>query len=122
MEFTEEFVLDGKNFIYIDFSRVKRKGELIEAFDAIKPIIAKYPENSLYTITNVSGVGFDSELREYLVDYVSHNKPYVKCGAVIGMDGVKKIMSQSILKIGGRTNMIFAFSKEQAVEMLMKRE
>ena len=122
MELTEEFILEGKSFIYIDFSGIKKKDDLAKSFDIIKSIIAKYPENSLYKITNVAGVRFDSEIKEMLVDYVSHNKPYVKSGVIIGVDGIKKITINSIYKITERTNMLFAFSKEQAIDLLLKHE
>ena len=122
MKLTEEFELEGRSFIYIDFSKCRNNDEFIKAFAVIKPIIAKYPANSLYTITNVTGVRFDSELKEFLVDYISHNKPYVKYGAVIGMDGIKKITMNAVFKTSDRTNMLFAFSKEQAIELLLKQE
>jgi len=122
MKITEEFIIEGKNFIYIDFSCIKKKEDRAKSLEEIKLIIAKYPANSLYTITNITDTRFDSEVKKMLVDYVSHNKPYVKCGAVIGVDGVKKIMVNSIYKITERTKMFFAFSKEHAIELLLKQE
>ena len=121
-EFTEEFILEGKSLLYVDFSRISGKDDLVKSIEVIKSIIAKYPPNSLYTITNVASFRFDSELKKILADLTAHNKPYVKYGAIIGMDGVKKIMVSAILKITGRTNMLFAFSKQQAIELLMQKE
>ena len=122
MKITEEFVIEGRSFLYIDFSKRNNRDDIAKFVEVIKPVIVKYPENSLYTITNIAGVRFDSEIKEILVDYISHNKPFVKYGAIIGMDGIKKMMMNSILKISERTNMLFAFSKEQAIELLMKLE
>ena len=122
MKFTEEFVLEGKSFLYVDFSRINGKDDMVKSIEAVKSIIAKYPPNSLYTITNVANFRFDSDLKEILADLTAHNKPYIKYAAIIGIDGVKKVMLNSILKITGRTNMFFVFSKKQAIELLIQKE
>ena len=122
MKLTEEFVIEGKSFVYIDLSRINRKDDFAKSIEATKSVIAKYPANSSYTITNVAGVRFDSELKEILADFMTHNKPFVKYGAVIGIDGIKKIMADLIFKISKRKNMLFAFSKEKAIELLLKQE
>ncbi|MCL2480588.1 MAG: hypothetical protein FWF38_02640 [Spirochaetaceae bacterium] len=118
----EEFVRDGKSFIYIDFSNLKTNEEFIELLKVIEPAFAKYPKHSLYTITNIENVRIDSESKKIIAQYLEHNKPYVKCGAVIGLDGIKKIIVTTALKLSGRDNIFFAFTKEQAVELLLQKE
>ena len=122
MKITEEFSLDGHNFVYIDLSKIDMKEDFSIASLEIKSVIAKYPPNSLYTITHIDSVKFDSELKKIIAEYMGHNKLYVKYGVVIGLDGIKKIIAKSIFKICGRTNMHFAFSKEQAIEWLLQQE
>jgi len=122
MERLEEFTLDGKNFIYIDFSELKENEEFIKISKTVEPIIAKYPPMSLYTITNVENIRFDSGSKEIVANYMRNNKPYVKHGAVIGLDGIKKIMISSLFKLSGRGDLHFAFSKEQAVEWLLEQD
>jgi hypothetical protein len=39
-------------------------------------------------------------------------------GAVIGLDGIKRIMVNSILKISGRNNMKFFRSRDEAAQWL----
>ena len=118
----EEFSKDGKNFAYIDLSNIRVSEEFIEIIKSITPVIAKYPEKSLYTITNVENIRVDTEAKELIADYMKQNKPYVKYGAVIGLDGVKKLMLNVVFKLSGRNNMIAAYSKEQAIEILLKQE
>ncbi|MDR1841091.1 MAG: hypothetical protein LBQ86_04105 [Holophagales bacterium] len=123
MERIEEFVIDGKNFVYIDFSGIITNDELSEMVEAVISVIEKYPpDNSLYTITNIDNTRFDAEARKIMADYMIHNSAYIKHGAVIGLDGIKKIMATSTFKMSGRTNMQFAFSKEQAIELLLKQD
>jgi len=122
MEHVEEFTLDGKNFIYVDLSGIKSIDDLLERIHAIMPIIAKYPTNSLYTITNIENTRFDSDTKKIMADYMDHNKQYVRFGAVFGLDGIKKIMAKSIFAMSKRKDLYYAFSKEQAIEWLQKQE
>ena len=117
----EEFEHDGKQFIYIDLSNLSGNQDFAEITEVIKPAISKYPKNSLYTITNIERVKIDTESKNFIGQYLEHNKPYVKYGAIIGLDGIKKIMVSTMLKLSRRSNLLFAFSKEQAVELLLKQ-
>ena len=121
-KYTEEFVIDGKSFIYIDLSGVKSNDEFSERIKLIMPEIAKHPEKSLYTITNVDDIRFDTKSKEIVAEYMSFNKPYVKFGTVIGIDGIKKIMINAIFKLSGRSNMHYAFTREQAIDWLLKQD
>lgn len=122
MERIEEFVRDGKNFVYIDVSGIKSNGELSALFARIKSVIVKYRENPVYTITNVANIRYDSETKQMTKEYLEHNKPYVKSGAIIGLDGVKKIMAVKLTKLSGRKNMLVAFTKEKAIELLLRQD
>jgi hypothetical protein len=53
---------------------------------------------------------------------MAFNKPYVKCGAVIGMDGIKKMMIKTIMNVSRRPDLEFFFSKEEATEWILKQE
>jgi len=122
MERIEEFVLEGKHFIYIDLSGPMANEALLKLLETVTQAIAKYPVNSLYTITNVAHLKFDTEIKNIVVECMGHNKLYVKYGVFIGVDGVKRIMASTIFKLSGRMNMHFAFSKEQAIEWLLQQE
>jgi len=117
----EEFILEGKNFIYLDMSDLKTSKGFSELVKIAEPAIAKYPEGSLYTITNVENARFDTEVKMLLVNYLKHNKPYVKYWAIIGVDGIKKVVANTLLALSGRAKPLFAFTKEQAVEFLLEK-
>lgn len=118
----EEFSCDGKNFMYIDFSGLKTNEEFLAVTEEIEPAVAKYPKHSLYTITNIADIRFDTRSKEIVAQYMEKNKPYVKYGAVIGIDGIKKIMLKTIFQMSGRQNLIYAFTKEKAIELLLQQE
>ena len=120
MERFEEFTRGSKKFIYIDFSGLKTDDDFLAAIKTVEPIIAKYPEHSLYTITNIADIRFDTRSKEIVANYIGNNAPYIKHGAIIGVDGIKKIMLNSIFQLSGRKNLIFAFTKDKAIELLLK--
>jgi 3-deoxy-D-arabino-heptulosonate 7-phosphate (DAHP) synthase len=121
MEHIDEFTIEGLSFVYIDVSHFKNNNEFIKIIDAVQQTIAKYPEQSVYTIINIDGIMFDSYTKEITAKCFERNKPYVKYGAVIGADGIKKIMVKAIFKISGRKNVHFCLSKEQAIEWLLQQ-
>jgi hypothetical protein len=118
----EEFVCDEKNFIYFDLSEFRTNEEYNEFIEVAKGYMPKYAMNSLYTITNIKNVSYDTETKRVVAKWMDYNRPYVKYGAVIGFDGIKRIMVNAIFKISGRKNMVLVSSKEQAIEWLLKQE
>lgn len=118
----EEFTQDGKDFVYIDFSGLGSDEDFLDVIGIAEPTIAKYPESSVYTITNILNVRFDTNTKQIAANYSGHNKPYVKFGVIIGLDGIKKMMALAVMKLSGRTNFGFSFTKEGAIEWLLKQE
>ncbi|MCL2122696.1 MAG: hypothetical protein FWH34_01255, partial [Desulfovibrionaceae bacterium] len=104
MERIYEFTVDGKNFIYIDVSNIKKNEDFIDLIDIVKKVIKKYPDKSVYTIINIDGIIFDTDTKEIAAKCFEHNKPYVKYAAIIGSDGIKNIMTKAVCKISGRKN------------------
>jgi hypothetical protein len=115
----EEFIIGTRNFMFIDFSGFKNVDDFNKLIGLLKPAIAKYPLNTLNTITNLENVRIDTDFKEIAIEYMAHNKPYVKYGVIIGIDGIKKIMANTVIKLSGRKNMFFTFTKEQAVEWIL---
>jgi len=121
MERIDEFSVDGKDFIYIDASHIRKNDDFIDIVDSVKKIVKKYPEQSVYTIINIDGITFDTDTKQIAAKCFEYNKPYVRYGAVIGLDGIKKIMFNGVCKCSGRENMHFCLSKEQAIAWLLQQ-
>ena len=122
MEHVEEFTLEGKNVVYIDFSNAVSENDFNEVIEQAKQVISKHAEKSVCTVTNMENVRFDSNIKDIFIKYVESNKPYVKYGVAIGMDGIKKKMIEGILKLGGRPNFYFCFTKEEGLKWLQQQE
>lgn len=118
MERIEEFKQGNKSFIYFDLSGLQDNVEIEALVFSAKERIAKYPSQSLYTITNVSDIVFDTRTKEIAAQWMEFNRPYVVNGAVIGLDGVRKIMYNAVLKLTSRTNMKVFTTRQQAIDWM----
>ncbi|MDR2577628.1 MAG: hypothetical protein LBC70_02295 [Chitinispirillales bacterium] len=118
----EEFVRHGKKYIYFDLSDFRTNDEFRQLIELAKPAVMKYKKQTVYAITNVDGIRFDSETKRIVAEWMEHNAPYIKYSVITGMDGMKKLMLNSILAISGRYNVGIASTKEQAVELVKMRD
>jgi hypothetical protein len=115
----ELFEFAGKKFIYYDLSHFKNNSQFREFIDYAKKAIQRYPkDSSLFSITNIEGVMYDSETKTIIAGWMDFNRLYIRQGAVIGLDGIKRIMVNSILKMSGRSNMKFFRTRDEAVKWL----
>jgi hypothetical protein len=122
VKYYEEFTLEGKDIIYIDLSLAKSIEEYSEAFEEVGNVIATHPENSVYTITNMAGTRIDTLSKDNFIKYAEHNKPYVKRGVLIGLDGVTKMIVTNVIDKAGRDKFHIAFTKEKAIEWILQQE
>jgi hypothetical protein len=115
----EQFEYAGKKFIYFDVSHFRNNAQFREFIEHAKKIIQQYSRDiSLFSITNIEGVIYDSETKTIVAEWMDFNRPYIRQGAVVGLDGIKRIMVNSILKMCGRSNMKFFRTRDEAVKWL----
>jgi hypothetical protein len=92
----------GREILSIDLSQATAE-EFLATMNLARELIAKQPYASLRTLTNVNGVRYRSEVGTAVREFVAHNKPYVRAGAVIGLDALKTIMFNFINRVSGRS-------------------
>jgi hypothetical protein len=61
---------------------------------------------------------FNNEIKELFQNFIKGNKPYVKAGAVIGLNGLQQIIYNGLMKLTGREIKSFA-SFESAKDWLV---
>ena len=91
----------GKEIVYLDFSDCN-VNEVFEILEMAKKIIRIQPLNSVLTLTNVSGTKYNREVIQAMKEFANDNKPFVKAGAVVGIDGLKKIVYDAITRFSER--------------------
>jgi hypothetical protein len=107
----------GKSVLYLDFTNMRDKDEIMKLEDDGADYIRKQPLNSVLTLTNMENMFFNNELKKYFEEKVRGNAPFVKAGAVIGMTGLISIMYNAFVTVTGRNIKSFK-SKEEAMDYL----
>lgn len=92
----------GSRILYIDFSH-GTPAEFLEAIETAERTIAGEPHASLLTLTNAENAMHDRRVTERLKSYVENNKPFVKAGAVVGLNELRKIVFNFLNKAAGRS-------------------
>jgi len=110
----------GKTILYLDFTNMKDKDEIMKLEEEGAIYIRKQPLNSVLTLTNMENMFFNNELKKWFEDKVKGNAPYVKAGAVIGMTGLISIMYNAFVTVTGRSIRSFK-SKEEALDYLVEK-
>jgi hypothetical protein len=82
-------------------------------------VIALEPPNSVLTLNDVTGTGFDQESVEVLKSRVAANAPYVRRAAVIGISGLQRMIYEAVQMFTKRTIRAFA-SREEALDYLIQ--
>jgi len=91
----------GKEIVYLDFSDCN-VGEIFQVIKMAQKIIRIQPLNSVLTLTNVTGTKYNREVIKAMKEFANGNKPFVKAGAVIGIDGLKRIVYDAITRFAER--------------------
>ncbi len=91
---------------------------LKETTSQIEKIFAKEPPKSILSLCNVEGIAIKPESVQILKDFTKHNEPYVKMTAILGVDGLRLIIFNSLLAFTRRKNLVLRTSKDQALDWL----
>jgi len=92
---------NGKELLFLDFSNCK-PGDVFLIIDEAKKTIRTLPENSVLTLTDVTNMRFDDRVTQQMKEFTIHNKPYVRAAAVVGVEGVKKIILNAVMLFSKR--------------------
>lgn len=99
---TQKQFHNGKTIFYMDFSDVKTIGEINIIIKEAVDHIRKQPPLSVLTLTNITNMHFNNEIKDLFQEFIKGNKPFVKAGAVVGLSGLQQILYNSLMKITGR--------------------
>ncbi len=92
---------NGKEILFLDFSWCSA-AECLETMEAARQFIREQPHDSVLTLTDVTAARYDSYVIEVLKEFTKVNKPFVRAGAVLGIDGLKKIIYNNVMYMTGR--------------------
>ncbi len=91
----------------IDFAECQ-PSEFLERIRYARSVIGRQPPRSARTLTVVTKARFNGQVSEAMKEYTSHNKPYVRAAAVVGLSGLQEIVYNVIIKLTGRNIATFS--------------
>jgi hypothetical protein len=116
---TGEYEYKGHKIILIDLKGVQPEGIKSRVEGAKKIILASQPD-SVLLLTDFRDMRYDKERTDYAKQVSKDIKPFVKKSALLGVEGLKKIILNSIITFSGRTNMKPFLEVKDALEWLIK--
>jgi hypothetical protein len=119
MEHVQFITFQGKRILLVDMSNAQQEDALAILSEAKKVIGTQLPQ-SLLTLTDVSEMRYNVAVAQAFKDLSVFDKPIVRAAAVVGVDGLMKIMLNGIIKVSSRQFGLFD-SREQAQEWLIKQ-
>jgi len=111
----------GKKILFFDFSHNNSKEEYIPIIDTAKLWLKDKGPSSVLTLTDVTNAHFNAEILNLLKELTSHNKPYVKAGAIVGITRpLAKLAYNAVMAFSKRTLPIFD-THDEAKDWLIKQ-
>lgn len=109
----------GRHILLIDLSQIHPE-EGLAVINTSQKLIAAQPAHSLLTLTDVTQAHYDVSLVQALKEFAKHNEPFVRAGAVVGAEGMMKIILEAVEKFSGRNFSVFG-SRAEAEAWLVRQ-
>jgi hypothetical protein len=116
---TGEYDYNGQKIIFLDLNGVQPEGIKSRVEEAKTLIFASKP-NSVLLLSDFRDMRYDRERTDYAKQVSLDIKPFVKKSALLGIEGLKKIIMQSLIVFSGRTNMKPFAEVKDALEWLIR--
>ncbi|HLP18445.1 MAG TPA: hypothetical protein VK470_19455 [Bacteroidota bacterium] len=92
---------NGKRILFIDAANSDLE-ELMELIEKTKVLIVKEPLNSVLTLTVLKKGTYHGVFRKVAKEFTMFNKPYVRAGAIVGLDAATIKEFQEVMKYSQR--------------------
>jgi len=111
------FERSGRQILLIDLANADLES-VVEVVRQAKTLITGSGRRDVLTVTDVTGTDVNTSVVKVLKEFVAHNGPFVRAGAVVGLDRVRALEFLAIVKFSGRNLKAFT-SIEGATEWLL---
>jgi hypothetical protein len=111
----------GRRILFMDFSEMNGPGEALAELDKARQVIAGEPENSLLTLTDVTGTRYDDDIIKAFQALAAHNKPYVRAAASVTRTPLQLVALRASAVLTRRKLQTFD-DLEEAKEWLVAQE
>lgn len=92
----------GAQILLIDFSHLQNTEDILEVAGRAREVVARQPLASVRTLSHVRGARYTPPVMEAIKELAAHNRPYVRAAAVVGMEGLHRILFRAVLMVTRR--------------------
>jgi len=92
----------ARKILLIDFSNLQKTDEILREVETAREIVARQPPASVRTLTCVNGARYTPPVMDALKKLTAHNKPYVTAAAVVGMEGLHRVLFRAVVLFSRR--------------------
>lgn len=85
----------GKQILVVDYSHLSAR-EVSELIDNAKSMIVSSKQKNILLLEYVTGIGISTNMVESLKTYTNEIRPYVDRYAVVGVQGMSKIVASTL--------------------------
>ncbi|PKL91082.1 MAG: hypothetical protein CVV21_09825 [Candidatus Goldiibacteriota bacterium HGW-Goldbacteria-1] len=107
----------GKKIVHMDFSNSNQE-EVMSTMKQAEALIRNQPPESVLGLLDISGSMYNKEIAAAFKDFAAGNKPFIKMTAVVGLEGIKKVLYDAVLMFTRRKNLVAMDSLEKAKDFL----
>jgi hypothetical protein len=108
----------GKKILYINYAGLSREEELAQIEKATQMLVETNIRDNL-TLSDLRGALVDQDFMESSKDHGQISRNYTKKAAVLGVEGVRKILLKAVNTFSGNPREPFS-TKEEAMDWLAK--
>jgi hypothetical protein len=91
----------GKQVILVDLSN-SVPDETLKVLPVAKAAIAKFPPKSALVLTDVTNATYNKDVASAIKDFSDKNTPFVKKSVVVGADGIRLVLLQTVTMLTRR--------------------
>ena len=107
----------GKSVLVQDLTGLEDVKASIAIFDRTQGLILKELPKSVRLLTNITNAHYDHEGVEHMKKFSMKVTPHIKASAVVGVQGVRKIVVQTLILLTGR-EIVLRNSMQEALDWL----
>jgi hypothetical protein len=111
----------GTRVLHLDYSAARDPEEAVAAIRHSMSVVKQHPPKSLRVMTTVRDARYNTAVLQALKELASHNEPYVKASAVVGMGGLRRVAYQAVILFSRRTLKTFD-TEEEALDWLVQQK
>ncbi len=116
--FFKEIIYKDKAIFFLDLSNMS-PDDVIESVPKTVKMVRSRPPKSVLMLTDMTGMRYNSESLDVAKSYTKGNETVMKKSAIFGIDGLKRVTYNAVVRFSGRKN-VRAISKiEEALEWLV---